>query len=124
MCDICERSIDSNAYAPLAFFFCWNRIYLQTVQNKQWFGSLFQREQYTDVDAVTAATPMADGTSAVKLMADIIYNEVGGDIAPILPFNTHAGSRDGGTYKTIQEPDMVAYAPQNNLQFHTIDKGP
>ena len=44
---------------------------------------------------------MADGTSAVKLMADIIYNEVGGDIAPILPFNTHAGSRDGGTYKTM-----------------------
>lgn len=132
-----------------------------------------------DVDAVTTATPMVNGTSSVKWIADIIHDEAGGDIAPIIPskdypheynaladaakaevdndehpafealevnpadydtifigypiwwytipmvletffdkydlsgktivpFNTHAGSRDGGTYKTIQEREPNA----------------
>lgn len=139
----------------------------------------FSAANTKDVDAVTTATPMVNGTSSVKWIADIIHDEVGGDIAPIVPskdypleynaladaakaevdnnerpafealevnpadydtifigypiwwytipmvletffdkydlsgktivpFNTHAGSRDGGTYKTIQEREPNA----------------
>ena len=139
----------------------------------------FSAANTKDVDAVTTATPMVNGTSSVKWIADMIHDEVGGDIAPIIPskeyqleynaladaakaevdnnerpafeslevnpadydtifigypiwwytipmvletffdkydlsgktivpFNTHAGSRDGGTYKTIQEREPNA----------------
>lgn len=139
----------------------------------------FSADNTKDVDAVSTATPMPNGESSVKWIADIIHDEVGGDIAPIIPskdypleydaladaakaevdnnerpafealevnpadydtifigypvwwytipmvletffdkydlsgktiipFNTHAGSRDGGTYKTIQEREPNA----------------
>lgn len=139
----------------------------------------FSAANTKDVDAVTTATPMVNGTSSVKWMADIIHNEVSGDIEPIIPskdypleydaladaakaevdnnerpafealevnpadydtifigypiwwytipmvletffdkydlsgktiipFNTHAGSRDGGTYETIQKREPNA----------------
>lgn len=45
----------------------------------------FSADNTKDVDAVTTATPMVNGTSSVKWMADIIHNEVGGDIEPIIP---------------------------------------
>ena len=45
----------------------------------------FSAANTKDVDAVTTATPMVNGTSSVKWMADIIHNEVGGDIEPIIP---------------------------------------
>lgn len=45
----------------------------------------FSAANTKDVDAVTTATPMVNGTSSVKWMADIIHGEVSGDIAPIIP---------------------------------------
>ena len=45
----------------------------------------FSADNTKDVDAVSAATPMPNGESSVKWIADIIHDEVGGDIAPIIP---------------------------------------
>ena len=140
----------------------------------------FSAGNMNDVDAVSSATPMVGDTSATGWIAEIIHEEMGGDIEgivpsvdypldydgcidvakketdsgarpdfkpltadpesydtifigypvwwytipmvletffdqydlsgkTIVPFNTHAGSRDGGTYTTIQErePDAV-----------------
>ena len=140
----------------------------------------FSADNTKDVDAVSSATPMADGTASVEWIANIIQTQVGGDLIPIIPsvdypldydeladyakqerddggrpafedlgvdptgydivfigypiwwyempmimdtffdtydfsgvtiipFNTHAGSRDGGTYGDIRElePDAT-----------------
>ena len=45
----------------------------------------FSADNTKDVDAVSTATPMPNGESSVKWIADIIHDEVGGDIAPIIP---------------------------------------
>ena len=45
----------------------------------------FSADNTKDVDAVSAATPMPNGKSSVKWIADIIHDEIGGDIAPIIP---------------------------------------
>ena len=134
----------------------------------------FSADNTKDIDAVSSATPMADGTSSVEWIANIIHDNVGGDLIPVIPsedypleyealadyakkerdgggrpafedlgvdpssydtvfigypiwwyempmimdtlfdtydfsgvtivpFNTHAGSRDGGTYSDIKE---------------------
>ena len=139
----------------------------------------FSANNTKDVDAISSATPMTDGTSSVEWIADIIHENVGGDIVPIIPsvdypllyddladyakeeadnderptfedlgvdptayktvfigypiwwyttpkiletffetydfsgvtiipFNTHAGSRDGGTYSLIEEREPDA----------------
>jgi flavodoxin len=139
----------------------------------------FSADNTKDVDAVSSATPMVGDTSATKWIAEIIHDEMGGDIEAIIPsvdypleydecadyakketdsdarpayeklsvdpasydiifigypmwwytipmvletffddydlsgktivpFNTHAGSRDGGTYKVIQEREPGA----------------
>ena len=134
----------------------------------------FSADNTKDVDAVSSATPMTDGASSVEWIANIIHDNVGGKLIPIIrsedypleyealadyakkerddggrpafedlgvdpasydvvfvgypiwwyempmimdtffeqydfsgktiiPFNTHAGSRDGGTYGDIKE---------------------
>ena len=45
----------------------------------------FSADNTKDVDAVSSATPMIDGTSSVKWIAEIIHENVGGDIAEIIP---------------------------------------
>lgn len=45
----------------------------------------FSADNTKDIDAVSAATPMPNGESSVKWIADIIHDEVGGDIEPIIP---------------------------------------
>ena len=45
----------------------------------------FSADNTKDVDAVSSATPMADGTSSVRWIAEIIHENVGGDIAEIIP---------------------------------------
>ena len=139
----------------------------------------FSADNTKDVDAVSSATPMVGDVSATGWMAEVIHDEMGGDIEAIIPsvdyplgydecadyaksetdsdarpafealsvdpesydtifigypmwwytipmvletffdtydlsgktivpFNTHAGSRDGGTYMTIQEREPDA----------------
>lgn len=134
----------------------------------------FSANNSKDVDAISSATPMSDGVSSVEWIANIIHDNVDGDLIPIIPsvdypldydeladyakqerddsgrpafenlsvdptsydivfigypiwwyempmimdtffetydftgvtiipFNTHAGSRDGGTYSDISE---------------------
>ena len=45
----------------------------------------FSADNTKDVDAVSSATPMTDGMSSVKWIAEIIHEKVGGDIAEIIP---------------------------------------
>ena len=139
----------------------------------------FSADNTKDVDAVSSATPMADGMASVEWIANIIHDNVGGELIPIIPsedypleyealadyakkerdnggrpafenlsidpasydvvfvgypiwwyempmimdtffdtydfsgttiipFNTHAGSRDGGTYSDIKEMEPNA----------------
>ena len=45
----------------------------------------FSADNTKDVDAVSSATPMTDGTSSVEWIANIIHDNVGGDLIPIIP---------------------------------------
>ena len=46
----------------------------------------FSADNTKDADAVSSATPMVDGSSATKWIAEIIHEEMGGDIfLPVLP---------------------------------------
>ena len=45
----------------------------------------FSANNTKDVDAVSSATPMADGVSSVEWIANIIHDRVGGDLVPIIP---------------------------------------
>ena len=45
----------------------------------------FSADNTKDVDALSTATPMPNGESSVKWIADIIHDDVGGDIEPIIP---------------------------------------
>ena len=45
----------------------------------------FSASNTKDVDAVSSATPMTDGTSSVEWIANIIHDNVGGELIPIIP---------------------------------------
>lgn len=45
----------------------------------------FSADNTKDVDAVSSATPMSDGTASVEWIANIIHDNVGGDLIPIIP---------------------------------------
>lgn len=45
----------------------------------------FSANNTKDADAVSSATPMPDGVSSVEWIADIIHENVGGDLVPIIP---------------------------------------
>ena len=45
----------------------------------------FSADNTKDADIVSSATPMVDGVSSVKWIAEIIHDSVGGDIAEIIP---------------------------------------
>ena len=45
----------------------------------------FSADNTKDVDAVSSATPMANGTASVEWIANIIHDTVGGDLVPIIP---------------------------------------
>ena len=45
----------------------------------------FSADNTKDVDAVSSATPMTDGTASVEWIANIIHDNVGGDLIPIIP---------------------------------------
>ncbi len=45
----------------------------------------FSADNSRDPEAVSSATPMIDGSSSVKWIADIIHENVGGDLVPIIP---------------------------------------
>ena len=45
----------------------------------------FSADNTKDVDAVSSATPMADGMASVEWIANIIHDNVGGELIPIIP---------------------------------------
>ena len=45
----------------------------------------FSADNTKDIDAVSSATPMTDGTASVEWIANIIHDNVGGDLIPIIP---------------------------------------
>ena len=58
----------------------------QTVQDADDILILyFSADNTKDADAVSSATPMPDGESSVKWIADIIQENTGGDLVPVIP---------------------------------------
>lgn len=45
----------------------------------------FSADNTKDADAVSAATPRTDGTASVEWIANIIHDNVSGDLVPIIP---------------------------------------
>ena len=45
----------------------------------------FSADNTKDVDAVSSATPMADGMASVEWIANIIHDNMGGELIPIIP---------------------------------------
>ena len=45
----------------------------------------FSADNTKDADAVSSATPMADGTASVEWIANIVHDTVGGDLVPVIP---------------------------------------
>ena len=45
----------------------------------------FSADNTKDVDAVSSATPMTNGTASVEWIANIIHDNIGGDLVPIIP---------------------------------------
>lgn len=62
----------------------------------------FSANNTKDVDAVSSATPMADGVSSVEWIANIIHDNVGGDLVPIIPAEDYP----------LEYNDLADYAKQ------------
>lgn len=58
-----------------------------------------------DVDAVTSATPLIDGSSAVEWIANIIQEETGADIVKIVPSEDYPLSYDDVADAAKKEAD-------------------
>lgn len=65
----------------------------------------FSADNTKDVDAVSSATPMADGTASVEWIANIIQTQVGGDLIPIIPSVDYPLDYDELADYTKQERD-------------------
>ena len=85
----------------------------------------FSADNTKDVDAVSTATPMPNGESSVKWIADIIHDEVGGDIEPIIPsrdypleYNTVADAAKA----EVDNNERPAFEPLNvdPTQYKTV----
>ena len=55
----------------------------------------FSANNMNDTDAVSSATQITDGKSAVQCVAEAIHEEVGGDIVPIIPKKDYPTDYDG-----------------------------
>ena len=85
----------------------------------------FSADNTKDVDAVSAATPMPNGESSVKWIADIIHDEVGGDIAPIIPSKDYPleyNALADAAKAEVDNNERPAYEPLNvdPTQYKTV----
>ena len=75
----------------------------------------FSANNLNDVDAVSSATPMVGDESAVEWMANIIHDEVGGDLIQIVPSEDYPLEYDATADLAKTEADSEARPAFNNL---------
>lgn len=75
----------------------------------------FSANNLNDVDAVSSATPMVGEESAVEWMANIIHDEVGGDLIQIVPSEDYPLEYDATADLAKTEADSEARPAFNNL---------
>jgi len=85
----------------------------------------FSADNTKDVDAVTTATPMVNGESSVKWIAEIIHDEVGGDIEPIIPSKDYPLEYDAladAAKAEVDNNERPAFEPLNvnPTQYKTV----
>ena len=85
----------------------------------------FSADNTKDVDAVSTATPMPNGESSVKWIADIIHGEVGGDIAPIIPSKDYPleyNALADAAKAEVDNNERPAFEPLNvdHTQYKTV----
>ncbi|MBQ3285357.1 MAG: hypothetical protein IJH40_06915 [Ruminococcus sp.] len=85
----------------------------------------FSADNTKDVDAVSTATPMPNGESSVKWIADIIHDEVGGDIEPIIPSKDYPLEYDAladAAKAEVDNNERPAFEPLNvdPTQYKTV----
>lgn len=74
----------------------------------------FSANNLNDVDAVSSATPMVGDESAVEWMANIIHDEVGGDLVQIVPSEDYPLEYDATADLAKTEADSDARPTFNN----------
>ena len=77
----------------------------------------FSANNLNDVDAVSSATPMVGDESAVEWMANIIHDEVGGDLIQIVPSEDYPLEYDATADLAKTEADSEARPAFNNLDI-------
>lgn len=77
----------------------------------------FSANNLNDVDAVSSATPMAGEESAVEWMANIIHDEVGGNLVQIVPSEDYPLEYDATADLAKTEADSDARPTFNNLDI-------
>ncbi|MBE5834394.1 MAG: hypothetical protein E7309_07125 [Butyrivibrio sp.] len=75
----------------------------------------FSANNLNDVDAVSSATPMVGEESAVEWMANIIHDEVGGNLVQIVPSEDYPLEYDATADLAKTEADSEARPAFNNL---------
>lgn len=77
----------------------------------------FSANNLNDVDAVSSATPMVGEESAVEWMANIIHDEVGGNLVQIVPSEDYPLEYDATADLAKTEADSDARPTFNNLDI-------
>ena len=77
----------------------------------------FSANNLNDVDAVSSATPMVGEESAVEWMANIIHDEVGGNLVQIVPSEDYPLGYDATADLAKTEADSEARPAFNNLDI-------
>ena len=77
----------------------------------------FSANNLNDVDAVSSATPMVGEESAVEWMANIIHDEVGGNLVQIVPSEDYPLGYDATADLAKTEADSDARPTFNNLDI-------
>ena len=94
--------------ALLTLLACGKKPVQQIPQSEEELKTLivyFSANNTVDVDAVSGATPIVDGQGATAYLANLIHNEVGGDLYPITPLRDYPLDYDAAADAAKKETD-------------------
>lgn len=80
----------------------------------------FSANNRNDVDSISSATPVTDGESAVGWIADVIHDNVGGEVVKIIPSEDYPTDYEETADQAKQEADSDARPAFNDLE---VDPG-
>lgn len=81
----------------------------------------FSANNMNDTDAVSSATPIIDGASSVEWIANIIQENVGGDLVPIIPSEDYPLGYDDVADFAKQEADNETHPAMQPLSVNPED---